>query len=418
MTARIGIVVAFTMSAFHAGAADWPRFRGSDGSGISPEKGLPATWSQRDAIAWKTDLPGPGSSSPVFTGDRIYLTCYTGYNVPGSPRGTPEELQRHLLALDRKTGKVIWDRAVKAVLPEQESIRDAHGYATSTPAVDGERVYCFFGKTGVVAFDHDGKQLWTTRVGDRLNGWGSATSPILHGNLVIVNASVESESLIALNKATGAEVWRAKGIRESWSTPLIVMPKDGPPELAVPMAGKIHAYDPATGRLLWTCATDIKWYMVPSLIAYDGVIYSLGGRSGVTGLAVRAGGKGDVTATHRLWTTNKGSNVSSPVFKDGHLYWVVDSTGVAMCVKASTGDVVYEERLPRAGQVYASALLVDDRIHFLTRDGRTFIVAAKPQYELLATNDLRDGSLFHATPVAMDGRLFIRSDKALYCIGK
>ena len=146
-------------------------------------------------------------------------------------------------------------------------------------------------------------------------------------------------------------------------------------------------------------------------------MYCLGGRSGVVGLAVRTGGRGDVTATHRLWTSKKGSNVSSPVYHDGHLYWMNDASGMAYCAKADTGEVVYEERVPRAGGVYASALLADGRIYYVGRDGRTFVVAAKPQFELLATNDLGDRSDFDATPAVADGRLFIRSDKALYCIG-
>lgn len=401
-----------------ATAADWTQFRGSESYGVSAEKGMPTTWSASSGVAWKTDLPGPGTSSPVFIGNKIFLTCYSGYNVPGGGKGNQSELRRHLLALDRKTGKVLWNTPVAAKLPEQESIRDAHGYASSTPAADAERVYCFFGKSGVVAFDHNGKQVWQANVGDRLHGWGSATSPVLHGDLVFVNGSVESGTLFAFDKKTGRERWKATGIRESWSTPVIVTPKGGKPELVVPMQGKLLAFDPLTGAPLWNCSTDITWYMVPTLVAADGVVYAIGGRSGVAALAVRAGGRGDVTKTHRLWTGNKGSNVSSPVIQDGHLYFMNDSSGTAFCLKAATGAIVYEERVPRAGQVYASSLLADGKIYYVTRDGRTFVVEAKPAFNLLATNDLKDGSLFHGTPVAADGRLFIRSDKALYCIGK
>lgn len=194
--------------------------------------------------------------------------------------------------------------------------------------------------------------------------------------------------------------------------------KYGKTELVVPIQGNLLAFDPATGAPLWNCAKDITWYMVPSVIYHDGVVYAIGGRSGVAALATRTGGQGDVTKTHRLWTGNKGSNVSSPVYHDGHLYWINDASGTAFCAKAATGEVVYEQRMPRSGQVYASVLLADGRIHYLTRDGRTFVVVAKPQFELLASNDLRDGSTFNATPVADDGRLFIRSDQALYCMEK
>ncbi len=178
------------------------------------------------------------------------------------------------------------------------------------------------------------------------------------------------------------------------------------------------AFNPDNGDPLWSCKTDIGWYMVPSVIAEKGIVYCLGGRSGIAALAVRAGGSGDVTKTHRLWTSTKGSNVSSPVYLDRHLYWVHDSRGVAYCAKADSGEVLYEERLPRAEQVYASALLAGNRLYYLTRDGRTFVLAAKPDFEQLAVNSLRDGGVFNGTPAVDGARLLIRSDKFLYCIGK
>jgi outer membrane protein assembly factor BamB len=399
-------------------AADWPRFRGPDGSGISAEKGLPLTWSQKQNVAWKTDLPGPGASSPCFIGERIFITCWTGYAVPGQRTGSESDLRLHLVCLDRKSGKLLWDKSVPAKVPVQKLSRGGEGYASSTPAADAERVYCFFGKTGVIAFDHDGKQLWQADVGGNIEFWASAASPVLHEDLVIVNASIESESLVALDKNTGKEKWRAKGIQQAWNTPIFVTPKGGKTELVVATQPKVFGFDPATGEQNWSCNTDIKWYIVPSVVAHDGIVYVLGGRDGIIGLAVRSGGKGDVTRTHRLWTSRKGSNVSSPVYRDGHLYWMNDSNSMAYCAKAATGEVVYEQRVERAGQVYASSLLNDDHIYYVARDGRTFVIAARPEYELLATNDLRDGSDFDSTPVAIDGRLFIRSDKALYCLEK
>lgn len=399
-------------------AADWPQFRGAQLYGISAEKQLPTTWSHSSGVLWKTDLPGPGTSSPILVGNTIVLTCYTGYNVPGGEKGQPENLRRHVIALDRQSGRILWNTPVAARLPEQESIRDSHGYASSTPAADAERIYCFFGKSGVFAFDHKGKQLWKTEVGDRIHGWGSASSPLLHGNTVYVNASVESDTLYALDARTGRVKWKAGGIKESWSTPVIVTPKGGKPELVIPIQTKLLAFDPDTGAPLWSCNTDISWYMVPTIVAAEGVVYAIGGRSGIAALAVKAGGRGDVTKTHRLWTSTKGSNVSSPVYHAGHLYFANDASGTAFCLNAANGNVVYEERLPRAGQIYASSLLADGKIYYLTRDGKTFVLAAKPSFELIATNDLSDRSLFHATPVADQGRLLIRSDKALYCLGR
>lgn len=396
--------------------AAWAQFRGPGGLGVSDEQGLPVTWSQQENIAWKTELPGAGTSSPIVLGDRIIVTCYSGYGVPGQPGDSMDDLERHVLCLARDDGRILWSTEVENKLPEQPTIRDDHGYASSTPAADGERIYAFFGKSGVFAFNHGGRQLWKADVGSKLNGWGSAASPVLFGDLVIVNASVESESLVALNKKSGAEVWRAGGIRDSWNTPLLVAVDGGKTELIVAIMGKVLAFDPATGDLLWSCDTDIGWYMVPSPVAHEGVVYCIGGRSG-GGLAIRCGGRGDVTRTHRLWTSRKGSNVTSPVFHNGHLYWMHEKLGIAYCADSQTGDIVYEERLRGAGQIYASPVLADGKLYYVSREGRTFVLAAKPEYEQLAVNDLDDRSTFNAGFAVDAGRLYLRSDRFLYCIG-
>jgi len=400
-----------------SGDGDWPRFRGPSGMGASSASGLPVTWSDDENIVWKTPLPGPGASSPIVFGDRIYLTAYTGYLVPDQPGGSLDELKRHLIAVRRDNGEIMWNEAVPAKLPEESRIRD-HGYAANTPAADADRVYVFFGKSGVFAYDHAGGQLWQTDVGSKTSGWGTAASPVLYKDLVFINASVESESIVALDRQTGDEKWRAGGIREAWNTPVIVTADSGREELVIAAKGQVLAFDPDSGASLWSCKTDITWYMVPTAVAADGIVYYLGGRSGVAGLAVRAGGSGDVTATHRLWTSMKGSNVTSPVYLDGHLYWMHEKLGVAYCAKADTGKVVYEQRLDRAGQVYASPLLADGRIYYLTRNGRAFVLSATPQFNQLAMNELGDRSLFNASPAVAGNRILLRSDKYLYCLGE
>jgi outer membrane protein assembly factor BamB len=400
-----------------APSQDWPAFRGPGGMGVSTARDLPLTWSDSENIAWKVPLPGPGASSPIVFGDRIYLTCYTGFFVPGEEGGSQADLKRHLIALQRADGSTIWDTAVAAKLPEENKIRD-HGFAANTPAADADGIYVFFGKSGVFAFDHSGKQKWQADVGSKTHGWGTSASPVIYNDLLFINASVESDSLVALDRQTGQEKWRADGIKDSWNTPVVVTAKSGRKELIVAAKGKVLAFEPETGAPLWSCKTDIGWYMVPSVVAADGVVYALGGRSGVAALAVRAGGSGDVTESHRLWTSIKGSNVSSPVYLDGHLYWMHESRGIAYCAKADSGTIVYEQRLERAGQVYSSALLANGRLYYLTREGRTFVLAAKPEFEQLAMNDLTDRSIFNGSPAVDGNRLLIRSDKFLYCIGK
>ncbi len=406
-----------TSAASSSSSGDWARFRGPSGMGTSDATGLPVTWSDNENIAWKTALPGPGASSPIVFGDRIYVTCYTGYFVPDQPGGSLDDLKRHLIALRLDNGDTIWDEAVPAKLPEEKSIRD-HGYAANTAAADADRVYVFFGKSGVFAYGHDGNQVWNADVGSRTSGWGTAASPVLYKDLVFINASVESESLVALDRKTGDEKWRAGGIREAWNTPVIVTAESGRDELVVATNGKVLAFDPDSGKSLWSCDTNITWYMVPTAVTADGIVYYLGGRSGVAGLAVRAGGSGDVTSTHRLWTSMKGSNVTSPVYLDGHLYWMHEKLGVAFCAKADTGDVVYEQRLDGAGQVYASPILAEGRLYYVTRNRRTFVLAGKPEFEQLAMNELGDRSLFNGSPAVTGNRILLRSDKYLYCLGE
>ena len=397
------------------GENDWLGFRGAEAMGVSQATGVPTEWSESDLI-WKTPLPGAGSSSPIVVGDMIYLTSYSGYFVPDEPEGNLNQLKRNLIAINRGDGKIRWQKSVDAKLPEEERIRD-HGYAANSPVADAERVYAFFGKSGVVAFNHQGEEVWRADVGSKTHGWGTAASPVLYKEMLFVNASVESESLIALDRKTGNEIWRTSGIKESWNTPIIAKTEAGKDELVLAIHGKVLGFDPESGEQLWSCDTDITWYMVPTGVAADGVVYFLGGRSGIAALAVRTGGKGDVTKTHRLWTSTKGSNVVSPVVHEGHLYWIHDKLGIAYCARLEDGEVVYEERLNGAGQVYASTLLANGNMYYLNRSGKTMVVAAKPEFELISSNDLKDGSTFNATPVSEGEHLLLRSDKFLYCIG-
>ena len=398
-------------------SAEWPRFRGPRGNGTYGGKALPTEWSRDEGIAWKVQLPGAGSSSPIVANGHIYVTCYSGYGVPGESGGSLSDLKRHLLAIDPATGETLWRQTVAARLPESEHVRD-HGYAASTPVADEDRVYVFFGKTGVLAYDHDGSLAWKTEVGDGTHGWGSGASLVLHGDLLIVNASVESESLIALDRRTGKRVWRVQGIREAWNTPLIARAPSGGTELLIAMPKRVVAFDPQDGKQRWSCGTEITWYIVPSMVESKGIVYVLGGRSGVASVAIRMGGRGDVTRSHRLWLHRKGSNVSSPVIDKGRLYWVHDQQGIAYCAEGETGKIVYEHRLPRGGQMYASPLLAAGRIYYLNRRGTTFVVEASPTFRLLSKNDLGDGSRFDASPAVAGDRIVIRSNKFLYSIGR
>jgi outer membrane protein assembly factor BamB len=401
-----------------ANAADWPQFRGPEGLGVSAEKKSPPTkWSSSENVAWKVALPGPGASSPMVAKGRVYVTSYTGYGLePNS--GDQTSLRRHLQCFDRKDGRLVWRKEFEPKLPEHQYQGEGsyHGYAASTPVTDGERLYVFFGKSGVYCFDLDGRDVWHASVGEGTHGWGSGTSPVLFGKLLIINASVESGSLVALDKLTGKEVWRADGIRSSWNTPLLV-PIDKPKELVVSIEGRLLGVDPNNGGALWN-AEGIHRYVCPSVVAHNDVVYAIGG--GSTSLAVRIGGRGDVTGSHTVWRKEKGSNVSSPVYHEGHLYWAHDSQGFVCCQKADDGETVYQERLePRPGNFWSSGLLAGGNLYFVSQHNGTYVVAAKPKFELVAHNVFADDdSRTNGSPAVSDGQIFLRTDRNLYCIGK
>ena len=406
-------------------ASDWRQFRGPNGSGIAAIDAQPATtWSDSQNVKWKVALPGPGSSSPIVVGERVFITCYSGYG-DGSSAGSLEELQRHLLCFERQTGKVLWDKSVSAELPEDPysgNLRE-HGYASNTPVTDGERVFAFFGKTGVVAFDFEGQQLWKVNVGKQSSNrrWGSGASAILCQNMVIVNAAEEGRSVLALDKLTGKEVWKAivDALELSFVTPALVECAGGRIDLALAVPGELWGLNPDTGKLRWFAQTGITGNVSPSVVAADGVVYATGGYPRQGTIALRAGGKGDVTQTNVLWSSQNASYVPSPVVRDGHLFFVSDQ-GYATCLEATTGKLVYKERLPGVSggkPFYASVVLANEHLYAVSRRAGTFVLAATQQFALVAQNKLAgDGSDFNGTPAIVGRQIFLRSNRFLYCI--
>jgi outer membrane protein assembly factor BamB len=423
-------VMLLTFAGF-ARAADWAQFRGPGGAAVAKDAAVvPAEWGDGKNLAWKAALPGPGSSSPIVVGDRVYVTCYTGYGVDGQQGGDPSKLKRLLVCLDRKDGNARWTSSVDAILPEDpyRGFLTEHGYASSTPASDGTSVFCFFGKSGVVAFDAaSGKQLWRTIVGKESDkrGWGSAASPVLYKDLVIVNASSESQSIRALDKKTGKEVWKAEAVALElcFGTPALVQLPNGATELAIAVPGELWGLNPDSGKLQWYASTRVAGNVAPSVVAADGVVYLTGGFESRGTMAVRAGGKGDVTRSHVLWSISDSSYIPSPVALDGKLYWV-DDNGRAACLDAASGNVINQQRLQLRGSsrrgkaVYASVVAAGDKLIAVTRTSGAFVLGATPSLQVLAINRLGDESDFNPTPAVAGGQLFLRSNRALYCIGK
>ncbi|MEQ1851735.1 MAG: PQQ-binding-like beta-propeller repeat protein [Chthoniobacteraceae bacterium] len=412
------LLITLSLPAF---GADWPQFRGPSADGVTAETNLPLTWSEKENLVWRTALPGPGSSSPIVSGDRVFLTCYTGYGIDIREPGEMSNLTRHALCLDRRTGKILWNHPIKATLPETPftgTYITTHGYASSSPVTDGKNVYFFMANAGVHAFTVDGRKAWSVSVGDKAHQWGAGSSPILYGDLLIVNAAHESNQLLALDRTTGRTVWSAAGFPASWNTPTIVKVA-GHDELVVSANARLRAFDPKTGGELWSCEGIKAAELCPSVVAHDGVIFILGAPNGQS-MAVRAGGKGDVSATHIVWRTPKGSNVGSPVYRDGHLYFINDSRGIAVCLDAKTGDVIYEQPIApqKRDRWYSTPLLSGDRLYCVSRQSGTFVLAAKPRFEILATNVIADDdSVTNASPAVSGGQIFLRSNKFAYCFG-
>lgn len=416
---KSALALLILTACFPVGAAEWNQFRGPGGMGTSDAKGLPTEWSSRKNIVWKAALPGAGTSTPVTIGNRVYLTCYSGYALDANNPGKMEDLKRHLVCVDQDGGKVLWSKEFKPVLPEHKYAGEGayHGYSSSTAVTDGSLLYVFFGKSGVFCFDLEGKQLWHASVGTGIHGWGSGASLLLYKNLLVVNASVESGALVALDKTTGKEVWRALGISAAWNTPVLVTAPSDEVELAVSVQDRLLGLNPDSGKELWH-AEGVHRYVCPSVVAQDGVIYAIGG--GHTSLAVRAGGRGDVTKSHGVWRVNKGSNVSSPIYHGGHVYWASDNGGIVHCQDAATGKFAYSERLvPESGLIYASPVLADGKIYYVSQRNGTYVISAQPKFKLLAHNIFEDDkSRTNASIAISNGRLLLRSDQNLYCIIK
>jgi hypothetical protein len=417
-------VVAMTLAGY-ASASDWPSFRGPHAQGISDETGLPTTWSEPQNLAWKTPLPGPGSSSPIVLGDKVFVTCYSGYGRDRANPGDQKDLKRHLLCIQAADGKILWDTAVPAVLPEDpyKGMFCEHGYASQTPATDGQRIYVFFGKSGVLAFDLNGKQLWRTTVGTGSDQmlWGSASSPTLYKNMVIVNAWDESKALYALDKETGKEIWRKDASQAglTFATPVIADQGIGRAELVVSLSTQAWGLDPETGKTLWSARTNITDVMIPTPLIVDGIAYIHGGGPRSSGsLAIRTDGTGDVTGTHILWSAKDFSSPPSPVIVDGLMYWT-DATGKAACADPKTGQLRYAEKLPVTDRfaVYASPVAAEGRLYVTTRKNGAFVLAAKPVFEIIAHNTFaNDPTDFNASPAISNKRIFLRSNQSLYCV--
>jgi len=388
-------------------ALRWPQLRGTNRLGIVEAMDLPLSWNAANGknILWKAKLPLPGNSSPVIWGDRVFLT------------GADHEV-RQVFCLNRKDGALLWNTSIKtaAVLPPDFQIWEDTGLAAPTPVTDGKRIFAFFGTNELAALDLTGRQLWARWFGKPESMYGTASSPLLYENKLILQLDQggpeEGKSfLYALDPASGKELWKApRDVPSSWSSPIIAETPNGP-ELITCGNPWVISYDPKTGYELWR-ARVLPGDAAPLPTYANGLVYTLTGYTPLT--AIKTGGVGDVTDKNVVWTYSEDiSDVSSPV-TDGTFFLFASSTGSLTCLDAKTGKLLWREQFEAS--FWSSPTLVGRLVYLTDREGKTYIFELAGRYKLLGTGEL--GELVVATPAFVDSKIYIRGRDHLYCIGQ
>lgn len=395
-------------------AEDWPQWRGPLGTGVSQQASAPLEWNlnQQKNIAWQVELPGPGNSTPIVWKNLVFVTC-------ANKQGT----QRGMYCFDAKTGERKWQQVVDYA--GEEPTHDTNPACSASPVTDGERVVVWHGSAGLYCYDLDGNALWKKDLGKFEHIWGNAASPVIYQNLVILNAGPGlNVGIIAFDKRSGDELWRKvfpqmkseklEEYRGSWSTPVIY--HDGQRDvMLLSLPERLYAVDPASGSELWSCAGPSKLFYTSPLIAGD-VIVAMCGFHGPA-MAVRGGGSGDVTETHRLWVHQQRNpqRVGSGVVVEGKVY-ILNEDGVAWCLDATSGEIHWKHRL--GGNAWSSAVAIAGRVYFTNTNGVTYVIEpSAKECKVLATNSL-DGKVMRASPAFADGRAYLRSYEKLYCISE
>ena len=435
---RLRIAVLFVAAlAIPAVAENWPAWRGPDGNGICHETKLPLQWGANQNVRWRVPLPGPGNSTPVVWGKRVFIT-----------QAIPNESRRSVMCFDRRDGRLVWQAGT--VWTEKDSGGSANPPCTPSPVTDGERVVAWFGSAGVFCFDMRGRELWRRDLGRQTHGWGYASSPVLHRNLCLLNFGPGERSfLIALDKRTGATLWRydvppiaadAKwedfgGDLKDWkrlgsptmpevtgscATPVVVRAAKRD-ELVVALPLRVVALAPRTGEPLWSC-DGLNTGAYSSPFVGDGVVGVTGSGLRNAAMVIRPGGRGDISATHRLWHLSppgSKSCIGSGVISRGHLYQVT-TMGFAQCLDLQTGRTLWEERLTGSGArnaSWSSPVLAGDRLYVPNQNADVFVLRASPQFQCLATNSI-GGEQMNASLAVSDGDVFLRTHKHLWRISE
>ena len=386
------------------GQSYWPNWRGPSGQGLVSGSGYPDTWSDTENVAWKAPVPGVGHSSPIVWGDQIFLTTSYG-----------DGTRMTVLSFDRDGGGQLWETEVP--FDSREHIHNKNSHASATAVTDGELVFASFGHQGMMAVDFDGNLVWHNKIEDLSNYHGSAGSPILYQDTVILYQDHGGASFVAaLDKPTGELIWRTeRGAGVGWGTPIVIDAGERD-ELIVSSQSSVHAYDPATGEELWTVRGNLR-EVIPTPVVGHGLVFASSGRAGPT-FAIRPGGEGDVTESHVAWKTQRGSPfVPSGIVVGEYLYLINDMLSIVTNYEASTGRLVYQGRLGRSSRegFSSSPVAVGGKVFFTNDMGQTFVVEVGSEFTVLHVNELNAQTL--ASPALVDGIWYFRTDSELIAIG-
>ena len=408
----------------------WGQWRGPLASGVSPTATPPLEWSETKNVRWKVEIPGRGFSSPVVWGDRIFVTTAVPVSIGGDaqhePRGgvrPPGAYKFVVMAIDRRTGRTIWERVAREQEPHEAAHFENGTWASGSPVTDGRTVYAYFESFGLYAYDMDGTLLWEKDLGDKRmrNQFGEGSTPALHGNtLVIVWDHLNGQSFVAaLDTRDGRELWRvAREEIDTWATPLI-LEVNGRAQAIVPAMNRIRAYDLEDGSLVWN-GDGLTMNAIPSPVFFDGIVFLMSGFQGNDLRAVRISeAKGDIDGTSAVvWSYDRDTPyVPSPIIADGILYFLKTNSGILSAFDARTGQPLYQnQRLDGVPNVFASPVAARGRIYVTGREGTTLVIRAGPTFEVLEKNTLDDG--FDASPALVDNEIYLRGHKYLYAIAQ
>jgi len=412
----VALLAVFFVPAVVAHAQNWPQWRGPSLNGVSTEKNLPVKWTTEENVVWKTAMPGWSGSTPIIWRDSIFLNVADGNNLS-------------LWCLDKTSGEVLW----KKPLASDNVKRQKQNMSSPSPVTDGRSVYVMTGTGVLKGFDFTGKELWSREIQKEYGqfglNWGYASSPLLFEDSLYVQVlhgmkTDDPSYVMRIDKKSGKTIWKVdrptNALRESpdsYTTPGLLR-YGKTTEIVITGGDCVTGHDPATGKELWRANglnpdNNPFYRIVASPIIFDEIIYAPTRVKPL--LALKAGGRGDVTSSHVLWSTPNGPDVPTPV-TDGKYFYVVKDNGVMWCLDAKTGAEVYANRRIKPGTYSGSPVLADGKIYVTNEDGLTTVVAAGPKFEVVAENPLNDYVL--SSPAISEGRIYIRTAQHLYAIGK